>query len=465
MKLQEKLNKLLLVALLSLASANIFAETKWEVATLFFGQREDNQFQAGIQENIKELNSIPASSFLTLSIYKEGSTTPSPRNKLLAFLKNSFKDPKSKKMLVLYGHGLGPLGLRDLSTSEIKATLSQLRIKLDIIWFDACFLANIEFLYELQNASAYTIASEEAEFTSGLPFESLTELPNYDTSREAATFLAKEFINSYSYLKNGQQRDAVSTSSATISVIENSELDKFAGSLRNVSQMIRKLPAKDLEALSNKLSRKFSMDKKDLIDLGHLLIELRALVKDPIADKELTHLIRLLNIESVKKLQTNPRIRIVAPEARALMVFGFNGWENGHRDEYQDIPLFQQILNTNIFIVGMRDQEWPAKKFENKSLLITPFAPGVNSFNYYFLDENGKKLLTKDLSIFRTNDVIETTLSQKTAGSFLVYTAYTQRLGVKAERYTGINITLFNTPPSIDYFELTFNQATDWLRL
>lgn len=465
MKLQKRLSNLFLFLLLTLVSTNVFAETKWEVATVFLGARENEEFQADIEANLKEIARIKPSASLAVSTYREAFGKNSERPKLLSFLKKSFQDPKAKKALVIYGHGDGPEGLRDMKTAEIKKLLGDLKIKLDVIWFDACFLANIEFLYELRKFSHYSIASEEAEFSAGLPFEALAELPEQKSAQEASVFLAKSFIESYSYLKNGAQREAVSTSSATISVIDNQELETFVTMFKHVSDLIKKLPAKDQSALRSRLSKKFSMDEKGLVDLGHLLIELRLLNKDSAIDQELTKLIRLLNIESVKKLKTNPRIRIVAPAENAIMVFGFNNWENGMKSEYMDNPLFKEILSVKSFVLGPENQEWPAKKFESKSTFISPFAPGVNSFDYYFLNASGTKLLTEALSITRSLDVVEVAITKKAEGSFLVYSAYTQKIGSKAEKYTGVNITLFGEVPSMDYFELEFNQKVGWLSL
>ncbi len=464
MKLQRKLSNLLIIVLLSLVSANAFAETKWEVASIFLGAHEDADFQSDVEKNLAEISKVKTSANLSIKTYRELPGKSGERSKLVAFLKGAFKDSTSKKALIFYGHGEGPNGLRDMPTAELKSALKQSNIKVDVLWLDACFLANLEFLYEIRNASKFTIASEEAEFAAGLPFESLSELPTFDDGNTASVYLAGRFIESYSYLKNGEQRDYVSTSSATVSVIENQELDTFVSAFKKVPAIIAKLPAKELSALKSKLTKKFSMDEKSLIDLGHMLIELRLVIKDPAADKELTALIRLLNIESVKKLKSNPRVRILAPVEKAQMVFGFNNWENGFQSEYTDNPLFPGILNTKTFISGPNRNNWPVKKFENKSTILTPFAPGITSFDYYFLDASGK-LISEAKSITRTHDLVESSRSQKVAGAFLVYSAYTQQLGAKAEKYTGVNITLFDTAPSMDYFEMEFNQKTSWLSL
>jgi hypothetical protein len=350
MNLQKSLNRFLFTLFLVLVSANSFAETKWEVATVFLGRDEDADFQKEVDANILELKNIPASKSLALTIHRETSTTK--REKILGVLKKAFKDPKAKKMLILYGHGKGALGLKDISTYELIDLLNELNIKLDILWMDACFQANIEFLYQIRKHSQYTIASEEAEFMSGLPFESLSELTDYSNSKEAALFVAKRFIESYSTLKKGEQSHYVTVSSATISVIDNSEIKYFADLLKNVSSLISSLTPELQESLARRLTKNFSMDQKELVDLGHLLIELRKINKDPESDKSLTAIIRLLNIESVKKLRSNPRIKINLPEVGAQMVFGFNNWENGFEAEYNENPVFSEIVKAGKFIDG-----------------------------------------------------------------------------------------------------------------
>jgi hypothetical protein len=189
------------------------------------------------------------------------------------------------------------------------------------------------------------------------------------------------------------------------------------------------------------------------------------LSKNQSDDLELTKLIRLLNIESVKKLKTNPRLRITLPAENARMVFGFNNWENGSRNEYLENSFFSEILKTTEFTEGPKKDLWPVKKFTSQSTIFSPFAPGINSFEYYFIDSADKKILTPINSFSRSFDIVEDAQQVKIPGAFLVYSAYTQRVGKKAERYTGINITNLNSTPSFDYFELEFNQLVKWQNL
>ena len=331
---------------------------------------------------------------------------------------------------------------------------------------DACFMANLEFLYEIKDASDYTIASEEAEFASGLPFQQLSQLSSASNGKEAAMALAKTFIESYSYLKNGSQRNYVSVSSATISVIENKNLEGLTQSMKNVSALYKTLSSEQQSKIIKTLQKTATMDDKSMIDLGILLIELRKLNKTPVQDHSLTEIIRLLNIEAVKKLKTNPRIHLTAPDAsiNTQMIFGFNNWTVGSKKDFTEGEIFSSILKNDGFIDGPRNMQWPLKKMKAAlDLVATPFAPGINIFNYYFINSSNEKLSTEVQSVSRTHDIVESFADSKLTP--IAYFAYTQQVGSKAERYTGMNITMPGTIPSLDYFELKFNSVTEWLSL
>lgn len=467
----------LFIILICLVSVGVnAAETKWEVAIVFRGddKKSDQQFQKDIDDNILELAKINPSLNLKIGIYRELSgkrytyqsenATLKPievKLDLASFLQSAYQDPAAKKSLIIYSHGKGAEGLRGLSTQDLKETLSSIP-HLDFLWFDACFMANTEFLYELRERSDYTISSEEAEFSSGLPFQVLSLLPMYASAKEAALALARNFIESYSYLKNGSQKNYVSKSSATISVIENKKLETIANSLQWVSEIIKGFSDAEKEKLKKALVAKASMDESSLVDLGLLLIEVRKINFNPIVDLKLTKIIRLLNIEAVRKLKTNPRIHLLPPAFNASLVYGFNEWTEGSKEDFFNNDIFQDILPNDNFIAGPQNKEWPAKKNISLFMPLTPFAPGINTFNYYFVDQNGK-ILTKPSSVSRTHDIVESTADSEQTP--LLYTAYTQKIGKLAERYTGLNISIPGTTPTLDYFELEFNQLAQWLSL
>ena len=502
--LKLKLNNLIhffLILLLCLVSNGLKAvETKWEVGIAFLGNSEDEQFQKDVDKNILELTRLNPNANFKIGIYREingknyayspnksgiteislsdllyrqdlnkikitGNISNDASVDLKFFLKNFYQDPKAKKALIIYSHGKGAEGLRGLSTKELSVNLSNAP-HLDLLWFDACFMANLEFLYEMKDISDYTIASEEAEFASGLPFQQLSQFSSASNGKDAAMVLAKNFIESYSYLKNGSQRNYVSVSSATISVIENKNLKGLTQAMKNVSSFFKSLPKEQQNKMIKTLQKTATMDDKSMIDLGLFIVELRKLNKTPTQDQKLTDIIRLLNIEAVKKLKTNPRIHLSAPDAsiNSQMIFGFNNWSVGSKKDFSEGEIFSSIIKNDGFIDGPKNMQWPLKQMKAGSdLVITPFAPGINIFNYYVINTSNGKLLTEAQAVSRTHDIVESFADTKLTP--IVYFAYTQQVGSKAERYTGMNITIPGTIPSLDYFELKFNSATGWLSL
>ena len=475
--------------------ADVSAGVKWDVAVLFFGKNapsDSQEFQRDIDRNVMELARISNIKDINLSLYREmpqSTFSYSPRgtqkinlNSLLAnnagsisiqgqfrkterknlqnFLKTAFQSAQSKKLLIIYGHGQGSEGLSELPLVEAKSLLTSLGVKLDILWLDSCFMGNTEFLHEVKSVADYTLASQESEFTSGLPFETINMLPDLESPKSAALFLAKSFIESYSYLLKGSQRTNVSTSSATISIIDNNKWDEVLPLLRSSKEIFEKLPEVVQKNILTELKKKYSMENRSLIDLGQFLLLVRKANKNSSADKTLTSLIRLLSIDSQRKLKTNPRLKMTPPIPNALLVFGFNNWTNGFEKEFID-SIFSDLISADQFVPGPKSQSWPALQVEKEKLMVLPYAPGVKSFDSYWADPKTYKALTSPQTFIRTSDVVMSGTEER----FVVFSAYTQSMGASAEKYTGLNITLPKSAPSFEYFESEFNQTVGWLAL
>jgi len=461
MKIISLLNKFIVLFFLTV-SANLFAGTAWEVSVLFLGKDEDSYFQKDIQNNIKEIQSIKPNSDLKISVFNENKKHTI--KDLETFIKKSFINKQSKKALIIYSHGLGSQGLKNYSTLELKELFKNSNLKLDLLWFDACFMANLEFLFELRSFSTITIASEDAEFSSGLPFESLEKLPAIPNEKAAALMLGQDFVTSYSYLKNGKQKENVEASASTITVVENKNLTSIVNELKNIRAIYQKLPDNIKNDILKKVQKSFSMDNPDLMDLGRFLIELRSKTSNKNDDAVITSLIRKLNIESIKSLKTNPRIKIKNPiESDSLMVYGLNNWTRGDEKDYKENPeILNGILKPDGFIAGDKGKMWPYKRIK-KELLLTPFAPNINSFNYFFLSLDAKKIIENPKSFDRSLDAIWN--ESKNQDSPIVGFGYTQEVGKNAERYTGINIMKPSSVPDMDYAEFEFFSIVEWLSL
>jgi hypothetical protein len=461
MQLLIKSKTYLFIILFSIVSASLFADTNWELAIVFLSNGNDPAYNLDVENNIKEIQKINSSNFLKIKVFKEEGKTD--LKKINTFIKSSLSSKSSKKGIILYGHGEGAMGFKNFSTLEFKNDILKSLPQLDFIWLDACFMSNLEFLFEIKNFSSFTIASEDAEFSSGMPFTTLKDLPLYSDSKKAAQFLASEYINSYSFIKKGNQIDNVLTSSATISVIENSKLLNFVQKFKFVSRLISSLTDEQKNKLQKSIL-KYSMDKNDFIDLGHLLINLRTINKDTNIDKNLSSLLRDLNITSVAKTKTNPRIKIDSPSGENLLIYSFNNWKNGSENDYsENSDLYNKIIRPDGFILGPNNQKWPYKKVTGQTKYLTPFAPGVNSFSYYFQNVSNENQKSTVFNFNRSQDFVE--VLSTTQSSPLLYFAYTQKVGKLAEKYSGMTIASPFSTMDIDYFDMELNQLVEWLKM
>jgi len=455
-------NKFLLILFsIILNVSSIQAHIQWDVVAIFLGKNEDQNFQKDINENIAELKKVNSPS-VNISILVE--TDKTTNKSLNQYIQKSFARKNSKKLLIIYSHGEGVEGLKNYPTETLKKEVLKDIPKLDLLWLDACFMANIEFLHQVKGLSDYTLASEDAEFSSGMPFESLNEISKYNTTEEAAKFLAQSFLHSYSYTLKGSQRLNVHESSATISLIENSKLDFFVKKLAVSKKVFSQLAVNEQKQMTNFLSKSYTMDKKELVDLGHLLIQLRSKNKNQDLDNQLTELIRMLNISSIKSLKSNPRVKIMNPTSESIVVFGYNNWRAGSKNDYTaKDSIFMKGIKPDGYIQGPNGDEWPYFKLISKSKIVHPFIPSIDEFNYYILDTNIKMILQKNVSIKRSIDLFEKVTEEPS--KLIKYFGYTQKVGKNAEKYSGINITNLDSVPSFDYFESEFNQLTKWLSL
>lgn len=109
--------------------------------------------------------------------------------------------------------------------------------KFEYILFDACFMANVEALYDLRNSSKYIVASLCEIMGKGFPYEKTIPYllqnngKSYDLTQAAKSF--------YEYYKQVSQSGGVYTGS--IAVVDCSQLDALANAMRKVNQAVEDL--------------------------------------------------------------------------------------------------------------------------------------------------------------------------------------------------------------------------------
>ena len=484
----------------------------WEIGVIFLGANEPADYQKDIDKNILELARLTPNASLKLSIFrelpqwdtfyfadsasqklhlwdplfydidhhlqvpgqlwvlqKEASQKSALLNdkKLSSFLTHAFTTPQAHRILVLYSHGFAFDGLKNIKLKELR---SQLEIhlpkrfgkkSLDILWLDACYMANLEVAYELRHLSPYFLASEESEFSSGMPFDALEEL--HSTTKNPKTVaqnLAERFLESYSFIKEGSQRKAVYASSATLSLIETEKLDDVVFSL---SQLIQTAPLfpKELKKTLKTSHPLRKLSRGDLVDLGHLLLSLHKNKFTPPDSRPITKdLVNVFDLSQPKKFKTNPRILIRPEKERPFFVYGYESWTRGFETDSLILNKLPASLTPQIFVGGINNKAWPGQSLPH-SLMLSPFSVGLQEFNFWFFDPQTQKFIGSPQSFIRTQDIV--TFEAAHPKNPILFTGYTQGIGKSAERYSGLSILApLQDAASLDYLDTEFSNLTQW---
>lgn len=470
----------------------------WEVGVLFLGKSENELFQKDVDRNILELAKIIPRADLSLSIYREfnhenkflklsgdRSRTYVQLNDLLfekkfpqvriygehleshstlSLLKDHsqlkivmskmFASTNSQKMLVIFGHGSGARGFKYASTIELAENFKLGLIpRLSILWADACYMANIEFLYQIRDAADWFIGSQESEFSSGMPFDTLDQLPGYSSVEVASVDLARRFIESYSFVQKGQQVSNVEKSATTVSVIHLKKMDWLVHQIGQLVNELKKLTQHEREKITDGLRKKWAMEDSRLIDLGGLVLESRNYIRQqneawPPVD--------------IQKKLTSPtsRVKLIAPNENDLLVYGFNNWQWGDEKSFR-LDKVDERLKPQRFITGQGQSKWPSRSVRT-FVWVKPFAPGLNEFNYYFVNPQTLEPTSGKFSIVRADDWSE--YLEKDHNSPLRYHAHTEGKGDISRKYMGLNISMpFESPSFIDYYLLDFQKEFHYL--
>lgn len=483
----------------------------WEIAVVFLNADDDEEYQGDIDRNMMELARLSPDETLRLSLLRElpdrtvtffpdpesealhplqnvlfgkvqkvevsGPMTVVPRQtgdpslisrgpELARFLETAFRLPDANRLFVIYGHGLGYEGLRTVSLKELRTRLEEALPRragkpLDLLWLDSCFMASVEVAVELKGLTRQLIASEEAEFSAGAPFDVLRDIlaPRPDEIEGVSAAFAERFLESYSFTKNGSQTGAVFKSSATISVIDPERVAELAEALSAVSAGLKQLTTDWKGRIAGRL-KEIRMDKADLVDLGSLALTLKESRILPAGEgTALDTVLDTLEVSGQGKLKTNPRLLVESPAPGSLFVFGYEGWKRGYEgdDVLEKLP---PNLQPKGFLSGPGRKNWPHREVK-RFLYLTPFTVGLNRFDFYFADAKTGKPRTAAVEFDRLADYV--TFLPKSAKNPLRFTGYTQGIGKTAERYSGLNILQpTEGTPSVDYLDLDFYRATKW---
>lgn len=496
------------------------ADPAWEVAIVFLGADETDDYQRDIDADIFELAKVlpvynsEAEEKIRLSIYRDfqdksvtyrvdpfamrvtvwndlyfeapvdGIRVPGEilvRAKeeteaglfqhseyMQEFLANAYTAGESRRLLILWGHGLGFQGMKGMRLGPLRELLERSiparpplganesmgmgseedniqtkRKPLDILWFDSCFMGTVEVAYEMKDLATHMIASQEAEFSTGAPLERLYQLEDDTLStEEVSIILARDFIRSYSFLRGGTQTGAIEKSPATITAIDLAKIPTLVEEILAVRESQKNLRG-GLRKELNATAQERNMEMEGLADLVGLMADLRDLeaTKD-IAVEAINNVIRRVEgFGRANRAREALPITVRAPKGypKAWLVFGYNEWMYGYEGDWGTLEKLPDGLHPDGFIEGKHGMKWPFKEVSG-FMEVYPFTPGRNRFYYYYVDPKTGKRISGEESKLRWVDKEVVEFEAANPENPIRFSAYTQSVGERSERYFGLAI-------------------------
>ena len=169
----------------------------------------DKEFLAGVINRMKEV--APADSYGLIMSSHGGGWVPADLYDVYLL----GEDSRATARPLFYGQD----DYDCMEIPDLVDALDQTRFK--YIIFDACFMGNVEGLYDMRNAADYIIASPTEILGAGFPYESFIPMLFERTDHKL-----KEVCEAY--------MDFYADSSGTISLIDCSKMDALAEAMRSV---------------------------------------------------------------------------------------------------------------------------------------------------------------------------------------------------------------------------------------
>ena len=211
--------------------------------------------------------------------------------------------PAERTMIVFWNHGGGTRGFgwaeptyQHLSVPQLKQAFEnsayiQNGNQFDIIGFDACLMATLEVMHNLQDFGIFMVSSEETE-----PFHGWNYTPFMDNleNGNALHIVSGEIMNAYF-----DQVDAYQTSKITLSIVDLGEISILESSIEALFDKIS--TEGKMSSLQKAVSASEEYGKKirtpehssDLVDIGDLMRKLRNI--DPSLATEANQVLSRLN--------------------------------------------------------------------------------------------------------------------------------------------------------------------------
>ncbi len=164
---------------------------------------------------------------------------------------------------------------REMETEAFGRMLAALPHRFDYLIFDACFMANIETLYELRNATDYIVASPCEIMAAGFPYDRMVE-HLYATTSSPEARLQQVCEVFYDFYQNDWDDYAGNEQSGCISLCRTASLDDLADIVKQLGAPAHECDPETLqsfEGLANHIFYDFGQYIRTVHDGAPLLDE------------------------------------------------------------------------------------------------------------------------------------------------------------------------------------------------
>ena len=153
----------------------------------------------------------------------------------------------------------------ELEVGQFSEVLSQLTFRFDFLIFDACFMSNIETLYDLRKHFDYIVASPCEIMAAGFPYNRI--LPHLYAQEDPRKFLAAACHTYWDFYQNHWEEVSKNAQSGCIALTQTNQIEALAAVMRQINPRMKKVADKDSVQVYEGLSTHV------FYDMGHYVVQ------------------------------------------------------------------------------------------------------------------------------------------------------------------------------------------------
>ncbi len=158
---------------------------------------------------------------------------------------------------------------REMDIAQLAEAIAQQEYRLDWIIFDACFMANIETLYDLRESANYIIASPIEIMAAGFPYDRL--IPQLFTDNGNSYNLMGACETFYDFYMNDWESVPNNAQSGCISLTVTAELEQLADIVRRIQTTSPNPYDRDMLQTYEGIYSQGGANSHIFYDLGHFI--------------------------------------------------------------------------------------------------------------------------------------------------------------------------------------------------